>query len=180
MSKSSHEIYEERIGSMKRGQFVKGTIIGAAIGAIAGILLAPKSGKETQADIKRKVRGTYDDIQRRLERMSDEVSGRVDSLKEAAKDLKGEAKEESQELIRRAEVLKQDLRVSASNLAKSGSETKDVAVKQVKQLLSEGAGVMNELERVTRHLAGSAKHKVSEQAGSRSSMSDSDDNDTER
>jgi hypothetical protein len=76
--------------------------------------------------------------------------------------------------------LKQDLRVSASNLAKSGSETKDVAVKQVKQLLSEGAGVMNELERVTRHLAGSAKHKVSEQAGSRSSMSDSDDNDTER
>ena len=142
--------------------FMKGTIIGAIAGAVAGILLAPKSGKETQEDIKRKVRGTYEDIQRRLEKMSDEVSGRVDSLKEAAKDLKGEAKEESQELIHRAEVLKQDLRVSATNLAESGNQTKDVAVKQVKHLLNEVAAVMTELERVTRHLAASAKAKVTD------------------
>jgi len=140
--------------------FLRGTIIGAAIGVIAGILLAPKSGKETQEDIKRKVKGTYDDIERRLEHMSDEVGGRVDSLKAAAKDLTGEAKEESQELVRRAEVLKQDLRVSASNLAASGGQTKDLAVKNVKQLLGEGAAVMAELERVTRHLAGSAKDKL--------------------
>ena len=140
--------------------FWKGTIIGALAGAVAGVLLAPKSGKETQEDIKRKVIGTYEDIQRRLEKMSDEVGGRVDTLKEAAKELKGEAKEESQELIHRAEVLKQDLRISASNLAKSGNQTKDVAVKQVKQLLNEGASVMTELERVTRHLAASAKEKV--------------------
>lgn len=145
---------------VKKTTFLKGTIIGAAVGALAGILLAPKSGKETQDDIKRKVKGTYDDIQRRLEKMSDEVGGRVDTLKEAAKDLKGEAKEESQELIRRAEVLKQDLRVSANNLSQSGNQTKDVAVKHVKQLLNEGASVMTELERVTRHLASSAKGKV--------------------
>ena len=36
----------------------------------------------------------------------------------------------------------------------------DVAVKQVKQLLNEGASVMSELERVTRHLASSAKGKI--------------------
>lgn len=143
-----------------RKNFWKGTILGVVAGAVAGVLLAPKSGKETQEDIKRKVIGTYEDIQRRLEKMSDEVGGRVDTLKEAAKELKGEAKEESQELIRRAEVLKQDLRVSATNLAKSGNQTKDVAVKQVKQLLNEGASVMTELERVTRHLASSAKGKV--------------------
>ena len=147
-----------------RRTFFKGTLIGVVLGAVAGILLAPKSGKETQEDIKRKVRGTYEDIQKRLEKMSDEVGGRVDSLKEAAKELKGEAKEESQELIRRAEVLKQDLRVSATNLAKSGNQTKDVAVKEVKQLLGEGAAVMSELERVTRHLAGSAKSKMSDVA----------------
>lgn len=158
---------------VKKTSFLKGTIIGAAIGALAGILLAPKSGKETQDDIKRKVKGTYADIQRRLEKMSDEVGGRVDSLKEAARDLKGEAREESQELIRRAEVLKQDLRVSASNLADSGVQTKDVAVKQVKQLLNEGASVMTELERVTRHLANSAKGKVAD-------VKDGDRHDLER
>lgn len=141
--------------------FLKGTIVGVIAGAVAGVLLAPKSGKETQADIKRKVKGTYDDIQRRLEKMSDDMGGRVDNLKAVAKDLQGEAKEESQELIRRAEVLKQDLRVSASSLAKSGAETKDLAVKQVKLLLNEGQAVMTELESLTRRLASSAKTKVS-------------------
>ncbi|HEY6736518.1 MAG TPA: YtxH domain-containing protein [Candidatus Saccharimonadia bacterium] len=149
---------------MKRS-FVKGTVIGVVLGTIAGILLAPKSGKETRNDIKDKVRGTYQDFVTRLEAMSDEVGGRVDSLKEAAKDLTGEAREESQELIHRAEVLKQDLRISASNLAKSGAEAKDGAVKQVKQLLTEGADVMSELERVTRKLANSAKGKVQDEFG---------------
>lgn len=140
--------------------FVRGTIIGALVGLIGGLLFAPKSGKETQDDIKRKVKGTYNDIHAKLDEMSSEVGGRVDSLKAAAKDLKGEAKEESQELIRRAEVLKQDLRIAGTNMAKSGTQTKDTAVKQVKLLMNEGADVMKELERVTKHLAASAKDKV--------------------
>jgi gas vesicle protein len=142
--------------------FVKGTIIGAALGALAGLLLAPKSGKETQDDIKRKVKGTYQDVQTQLRTMSDEVGGRVDSLKSAAKELKGEAREESQELIRRAEVLKQDLRIASTNLAESGAQTKETAVKQVQHLLDDGAKVMAELERVTKHLAASAKDKLSD------------------
>src|SRR6185312_10792916 len=103
---------KERKREMARS-FWKGTLVGAVLGAVAGILLAPKSGKETREDIKRNVKGTYHDFQQRLETMSDEMGGRVENLKAAAKDLKGEAKEESQELVRRAEVLKQDLRISA-------------------------------------------------------------------
>jgi gas vesicle protein len=127
---------------------------------VAGLLLAPKSGKETQADIKRKIKATAGDIQERLEKMSDEVTGRVDVLKEAAKDLRGEAKEESQELVKRAEVLKQDLRISATNLSKQGSAAKDSTIKDVKLLLNEGSSVMDELERVTKHLVNSAKDKA--------------------
>lgn len=145
---------------MKKGNFVKGTLIGAIIGTVAGILLAPKSGKETQDDIKRSVRGAADDLYGKLEALSNDVAGRVDNLKEAAKDLRGEAKEESQELIRRAEVLKQDLRIAATNLAKNGAETKDTAMKNVKTLMGEGSDVMKELERLTKRLASSAKDKV--------------------
>lgn len=145
---------------MKKASFVKGTIFGALVGMVAGVLLAPKSGKETREDLKRKAQSTYQDVNDQLRKLSDEVSGRVDTLKAAAKDLQGEAKEESQELIRRAEVLKQDLRVSASNLAKSGAQAKDAAMKDVKVLLAEGSDVMKELERVTRRLAGSAKDKI--------------------
>ncbi len=147
---------------MKKASFVKGTIFGAIVGMIAGVLLAPKSGKETREDIKRKAQGTYQDITDQLSQLREDVSGRVDSLKAVAKDLHGEAKQESQELIRRAEVLMQDLRVSAGNLAKNGAQAKDATMKDVKLLLGEGSDVMKELERVTRTLAGSAKDKFAD------------------
>ena len=36
---------------MSAGKFIAGFVVGGAIGAIAGILLAPKSGAETRDDI---------------------------------------------------------------------------------------------------------------------------------
>lgn len=42
----------------RRMDFVKGALIGAAVGSMAGVLLAPKSGKETVGDIKE----TFDEI----------------------------------------------------------------------------------------------------------------------
>lgn len=38
------------------GKFVAGALIGAAAGAIAGILFAPKAGKETRKDIANKAK----------------------------------------------------------------------------------------------------------------------------
>ena len=146
---------------MKKLSFTRGTIVGAAIGAVAALLLAPKSGKDTQNDLKRKVKGTYKDAHDKLESISDELAGRVDNLKVATSELKGEAKVESQDLIKKAEILKQDMRIAASDMAKSGSNTKDTAVKHVKQLINEGSDVMSELERVTKQLAASAKDKIS-------------------
>jgi gas vesicle protein len=175
MSHLERQLYKERRNEMKR-TFWKGTFMGALVGALAGLLLAPKSGKETRDDIKLKVKGTYQDVVARLEATADEVGGKVDSLKEAAKDLKGEAREESQELIRRAELLKQDLRASAGSLSKSGNEAKDGAIKQVKTLLAEGADVMTELERVTKRLANSAKNKVNQEFTDRKAPSDPDSN----
>lgn len=151
--------------------FLKGTVLGIIAGAVAGVLMAPKSGKETQADIKRKVKSTADDVQAGLTNMTNEVTGHVDHLKEAAKDLKGEARAESQELIKRAEVLKQDLRISSANLAKNGARTKDDAMKNIKHLMAEGSEVMRELERVTKSLAGSAKGKVMDESKSENGRS---------
>jgi gas vesicle protein len=39
---------------MTKGKFALGALVGAAAGLIAGILTAPKSGKETRGDIKAK------------------------------------------------------------------------------------------------------------------------------
>ena len=43
------------------GHFVLGAIFGMALGAIAGVLSAPKSGKETRAEIKAKGGKIYHD-----------------------------------------------------------------------------------------------------------------------
>ena len=37
---------------MSKGKFALGALFGAAVGVIAGILTAPKSGKETRAELK--------------------------------------------------------------------------------------------------------------------------------
>ena len=42
------------------GKFFLGALIGGAVGAVAGLLTAPKSGKETRADIKKKAGETAD------------------------------------------------------------------------------------------------------------------------
>jgi len=39
---------------MSKGKFALGAIVGAAAGLVAGVLTAPKAGKETRADIKAK------------------------------------------------------------------------------------------------------------------------------
>ena len=39
---------------MSKGKFAFGALLGAAAGVVAGFLTAPKSGKETRADLKAK------------------------------------------------------------------------------------------------------------------------------
>ena len=48
------------------GHFVLGAIFGMALGAIAGVLSAPKSGKETRAEIKAKGGKIYHDQKENL------------------------------------------------------------------------------------------------------------------
>ena len=48
------------------GHFVLGAIFGMALGAIAGVLSAPKSGKETRAEIKAKGGKFYHDHKENL------------------------------------------------------------------------------------------------------------------
>jgi gas vesicle protein len=140
--------------------FIKGTLLGVIAGAVAGILLAPKSGKETQDDLKRIVKETTGDLKLRVDGLTKELGTRVDDLTIVAKDLKGEAKDESQELIKRADVFRQDLRIAGSNLAKDGAQVKDSVSKNLKPLLAEAADIAKELERFTKQLSASAKKKL--------------------
>lgn len=64
-----------------------GSIIGAAvIGFVAGILLAPKSGKETQADLRRHAQKMKEQASERFENVSQDAKERGRRIKDLAED----------------------------------------------------------------------------------------------
>lgn len=79
---------------MSAGKFLAGFIVGGALGAIAGILLAPQSGEETREmlcdaskDVVKKADKTVKDIQDKadvvvsdIQKKGDEIMGKIQSL----------------------------------------------------------------------------------------------------
>jgi gas vesicle protein len=60
--------------------FIKGIFTGVVIGAIGGILLAPKSGKETRKDLQRTYSTILKDIRERLSVVQDLTEETYNSL----------------------------------------------------------------------------------------------------
>ncbi|MCL2451671.1 YtxH domain-containing protein [Candidatus Saccharibacteria bacterium] len=74
-------------GKSSGGKFFLGAVIGGAIGAVAGLLSAPKSGKETRADLKKK----------------------ADEAKEFAGEKTKEAKKAARKVVKKAKKAGQDV-----------------------------------------------------------------------
>ena len=79
---------------MSATKFLAGFIVGGAIGAIAGVLLAPKSGEETRAliadgakDAVRRADETVKEIQSKADDVVSDMQKRVMKLKKKSKTL---------------------------------------------------------------------------------------------
>ncbi len=79
---------------MAEEDYVKGFIIGGLIGAVAGILYAPKSGKETREQIShsaeellKKTKSQYEAIYKKIETLADRekelLIGKKEKIKKA-------------------------------------------------------------------------------------------------
>jgi gas vesicle protein len=86
----------------KKNGFAAGALIGAAVGAVAALLYAPKSGKETRDDLKKKAKDMKDQAQveadkamKKANDVKDDVAAKADRLKKdaqaAAEDWRGRA-----------------------------------------------------------------------------------------
>lgn len=81
-------------------KFLCGFLIGGAVGAIAGILLAPKSGAETRemlknsaADAIKKADATVKEIQAKADNVVSELQRKGDEIKEKLQSLVNQQKE---------------------------------------------------------------------------------------
>ena len=85
---------------MSAGKFFAGFLVGGAIGAIAGILLAPKSGEETRAmladgakDAMKRADETVKQMQSKADDVVSDMQKKGEEIKEKLQDLINKQKE---------------------------------------------------------------------------------------
>jgi len=84
--------------SDKSGEFLKGLLIGGVAGAIFGILYAPKSGRETRAEIARKTEDLLVQAKEDYENALERSKKTYESALKRLRDLEATAKEKVEHL----------------------------------------------------------------------------------
>ena len=110
-----------------------GLLIGGAIGALAGLLFAPKSGRELRQDIKSKSDEYLDDAERY-----------VNDAKTKAKDLINEGKRRSEKLISDAKTKSDELLKDAEKVFKEAKTKVTDESDKFKTALKAGADAYKE------------------------------------
>jgi gas vesicle protein len=119
-------------------KFAIGAVVAAAAGYVAGILTAPKSGKETRQDIKDTAVRTYSAAEKELKSLHTELSKLMDEARKKAGELKGAAKENLDKAAATAKVAKEKARELLSAVHEGDADDKDLdnAVKEAKKAVA--------------------------------------------
>ena len=126
----------------KGKKFGLGILLGAVAGVVAGLLTAPKSGKETREDLKNKALEVKGAAERRLKDAHKELGKLSVSAKTKGAELKGKAKEEFNELSKKAEDLQVKVKEAITSI-KSGDDDNDDAT--IDQLLKDFDALKNKI-----------------------------------
>lgn len=127
---------------MAKKSVVKGGVLGIILGAIGGILFAPKSGKETRKDIKDAAIKANREAEKQLKKLHGELGEKADEAKQLADEYKGKAKTELEELHQRAEFAKQ--KVSELITAVREFEAEE---HEVEKTIKDGEKVVEEIKK---------------------------------
>lgn len=116
---------------MAKKKFGLGIVLGAVFGVVAGLLTAPKSGKETRQDIKRKAGEMKGTAERKLKDAHKELDTLSDQAKLKAKELQGKAKDEMVELGKKADVLKERAKAAITSIKSGDDDNDDATIDQI-------------------------------------------------
>ena len=112
---------------MKKGAKVAlGTALAAGAGYIAGILTAPKSGKETRKDIQNQAIKARKQTEKKLKELNAELAKLITVAKSKAKGAEASAKAELHKALERGVSAKEKAREILSAMHEGESEDKDL------------------------------------------------------
>ena len=103
-----------------------GTVIGIAAGFIAGILTAPKSGKETRKDIKDASSKVINEAEKRLKVLYAELDEAIVKATQKAKAYKGKGRDKLDQLVDKAKDAKQKAKDMLSAIRSGDAEDPDL------------------------------------------------------
>jgi gas vesicle protein len=107
-------------------RFALGTLFAAVAGYIAGILTAPKSGKETRAEIKDTATKSVNEAEKQLKKLHTELNKVINQAKGEADSVKGKAREEVDAAIAKTMAVKEKARQVLSALHEGDADDKDL------------------------------------------------------
>lgn len=107
-------------------RFVKGTFIAMAAGYVAGILTAPKSGKETRKSLQESTSRNITEAEKKLKRMHTELGFVINDANEYLQSLKGKSKKEVQSAVKVSKRAKEKARDVLSAVHEGEVEDKDL------------------------------------------------------
>lgn len=112
-----------------------GTLVAGAAGYVAGVLTAPKSGRETRKDIRRKAAQAKSEAEHTLKDAHSELHKLIDEANAKVKAGTAKASKEYKEAVDRASEAKQKAKNVLSAIHEGEAEDKDLqkAVKETKQ-----------------------------------------------
>jgi gas vesicle protein len=131
------------------GKIAKRLALGAAVagaaGYLAGLLTAPKSGKETRAELKQTGVSSMSEVEKQLKALHTELGKLVDDTKTKGDGMNDKAQQEFKKLVETAKDSKEKLREVISAIHEGEAEDKDLsnaltdaqhAIKHIKDYLS--------------------------------------------
>jgi gas vesicle protein len=103
-----------------------GAAFAAGVGYLAGILTAPKSGKETRKDIENEAKKVKNEAERRLKELHSELDNLIIKGKGQASDAKSTAKKELEAALDKALIAKKKAREILSAFHEGETEDREL------------------------------------------------------
>ncbi len=123
------------------GKWAAGAMIAGVAGYVAGVLTAPKSGKETRKDIKHAAVTAKTEAEKKLKELHSDLSEKLEKAQAKAGELSGKAKTDLSAAIKKATVAKEKVRQVLSALHEGDADNPEL-----KKAITDAKAALKHLE----------------------------------